>query len=223
MPFPIYSKKMEPMLLAEKVCTFLQKLRIYSDYDLSLSERESAINSGLQRKFMAMRKLTIDAQEHSLGWISAVARASILFRVGNCVEKSCIALMWLILHWGEHPIELFSIPGQDHYFIVIGRIDNKESDPSRWHKDTVIFDALDLSFFKVDSEAYRSSRIHKLIMKSFASPYPLGVVSRYRQEKRVKSEDFIENNARNSDIEDDYWGPDSEEEEEKIVGLGKVL
>lgn len=198
-----------------EICTivseYINDLDIISNTDFTVNERDSDFGLTIEELFSIMRTKPIDAIEHSLRWIESMANLAIKLKVGNCVEKSCLAIKKILTFKQDISVELFSIPGQDHYFVVLNRLMSNINNPAYWKKDCVLLDPLDNCFFCINSSEYNQSRIKKLINASLKSQYAYGAIPRFRLESVVTEDDYEIDNSLNGEVDDEYW-PDVSDE-----------
>jgi hypothetical protein len=69
----------------------------------------------------------------------AMAESAKTFRVGNCNEQSCLAFAYLVERKVKE-VEIFSIFGHDHVFVVVGRTSGQLMAFETWNAEAAVCD-----------------------------------------------------------------------------------
>ena len=211
---------MTPSDICNLTLKYIDTLNISTSFFKSPEEKDSPEGQLIEKRFIEMRRTLIDAQEYSLKWIDSIANLAIRYRVGNCVEHSCIAIQYILSLEEDISVELFSIPGRDHFFVVLNRNNTDENNPINWNKSCMILDPLHRISFSVDGVDYPESSVDKGVRRSLQSEYPMGALARCRLETVVTSADYELQNGLNSHIDDEYWPDDSSSDHEETPSSG---
>lgn len=98
-----------------------------------------------------------DSEINQISNISYVAFQSAGYKCGNCGEQSATAFMYLLEH-GLSPLDIMSVVGGDHNYVVIGRENEDVGEgfgPVNWGANAVICDPWYGKFYRAGDMSWQ--------------------------------------------------------------------